>query len=99
MSRIMDVPLNIMRSVLHNLKVKLPAEAMQKLYTELGMGKEILLLYATAWKNDDLDDTKGLLPFPKKLLMENGQYAESSYWFRKNWLLKNFKDRILRGVN
>lgn len=67
---------------------KLPDGAIRKMCNKLGIDKNILLMTAEAWMEGKLDDPTASIPHGMRLLLDNGDYSETVYWFRRTWLQK-----------
>ena len=92
LANIMHLPEDKIKTIIATTSRRLPKESLDLLFEKIGTPKELLLLQAKAWQDDTHEDTKGLIPVWKNLLLDNGEHSDSYYWFRKCWLTKEFHD-------
>ena len=92
LANIMRLPKEKVKTLIATTSRRIPKESLDLLFKHTGMPKELLMLQAKAWQDNTPDDTKGLIPVWKNLLLDNGEHSDSYYWFRKCWLTKEFQD-------
>ena len=79
------------RKLYYGFRNKIKAGNFDKIYEILNIDKDILLYYANDWK-DHYGKISPDLPFPIKMLSNDGTITSERYWFQNAWFEENFKD-------
>ena len=80
------------RKLYYGFRNKAKEADFDRIYKELQIDKQLLLCYAYDWKNNN-GIISSDLPFPVRIVGNDGNYTGERFWFQNAWFEENFRDR------
>ncbi|MBQ7585528.1 MAG: hypothetical protein IJU40_04690 [Desulfovibrionaceae bacterium] len=91
LAQIMSMTPDEVRKLYYGFRNKAKTPEFDKIFEVLNIDREILLYYAVNWRDNDGTISPDL-PFPVKVLSNDGSVSKERIWFQNLWFEENFKD-------